>query len=413
MGVFDEYQSASFRGVPFLVPNENEDIAQKSATHDYVNSDKRDVEQFGKIPPVFKMEGVMHGDDAIQQRIRLRAALLVQGLGELVHPIYGAIQVKAMPASVRSSQTEMGVFKFSLEFAVSNDNVTPTPTTANEHTVTQSFLDVSDALNVALEANFVEPDKGSLLEVSANKTIDVALDVQTKINTTNNVESSGSSTFNRVADALQANAFKEAQQPSTMAESMGLLFSSALEVTGSPSQLTGAWTGLLDFGLGSNGATSDFDPVNTVSRLLKATNSNLLDEYTRLIVLASLYEAIAYTDFETVNDLTKSQELLDDRYNAYLEDAISLTEDAGLISIATDSTVSLTFATLRNIAREAMNTKAQNLFRVVDISPRRSSMVLTAYQYYGNLDTLDLLESLNDSVNVSGFNEDTISAVSK
>lgn len=413
MGVLEEYQGASFRGVPFLVPNESEDTGQKPVSHEYPNSDERFVEQLGKIPSTFKMEGIVKGNDAIQQRIRLREALNTPGLGDLVHPIYGTVRVKALPFSIRSSQTRMGEFVFSLEFAVSKENVTPSPETPTEQSVTQASLSVNFSLGVALQNNYVEPDGGSLLDTSANKTIDATTDVQTKINASTNLDPENASTFNRVADAILNNALIITQSADDLSENMGLLISAGLEVVDAPSELREAWTLMLSFGIGPNGITSEFDPVNTVSRLLAATNSNLLDEWTRLVALANLYEAIAYTDFTTVDKLTEAQKLLDDKHKNYLEDAISLTAEAGLVSIATDPEVRRTFIDLRNVAREAINTKSQNLWRVVSISPGRSSMALTAYRYYGNLDQLDLIKELNSSVNVGTFNEDELSAVSK
>lgn len=413
MGVLEEYQIASWRGVQFLVPNESEDTGQKSVLHEYPNSDERFVEQLGKIPSTFKMEAIIHGVLAIQERIRLKEALLVPGLGDLVHPIYGTVRAKALPFSIRSSQSRMGEFVFSLEFAVSKENVTPTPETATEQTVTQASLDVRDALNVALEVNYIEPDKGSLLDVSANKTIEVTEAMKDSINASTNQNPEEASTFNRVADAIIDNGFKVTQTSSLLGSSMDELITSSLEVVNAPSELRESWTLLLSFGIGTNGITSDFNPVNTVSRLLEETNSNLLDEWTRLVVLANLYEAIAYTDFTTVGELTQAQTLLDGKHKAYLKDAIPLTSNAGLTSIATDAGVRQSFTLLRNTAREAINTKAQNLWRVVTISPGRSSMALTAYRYYGNLDQLELIKKLNTSVNVGLFNEEELSAVSR
>ena len=411
--MLEEYQSASWRGVPFLVPNESEDTGQKSALHEYPNSDERFVEQLGKIPSTFKMEAIIHGEFAIQERIRLKEALLVPGIGDLVHPIYGTVRVKALPFTIRSSQSRMGEFILSLEFAVSKENVTPTPETATAQTVTQASLNVNIALNVALEENYVEPDGGSLLEASSDKTTDATEEVQSKINASTNLDPDNASTFNRVADTILDNSLIITQTAEGLSGNMGSLISAGLEVVDVPSGLRESWTLMLSFGIGPNGITSAFDPINTVSRLLGATNSNLIDEWTRLVALANLYEAIAYTDFTTVGQLTQAQTLLDDKYKAYLEDAISLTADAGLTSIATDADVRQTFLALRNTAREAINTKSQNLWRVVTIAPGRSSMALTAYKYYGNLDQLELIKELNSSINVATFNEEELSAVSR
>ena len=167
MGVFEQYQGASFRGVPFLVPNESENTGQKSVSHEYPNSDERFVEQLGLIPSTFRMDAIIHGENAIQERIRLKEALDTPGLGDLIHPIYGTVRVKALPYSIKSTQTRMGEFIFSLEFARSKENVSPSPDTPTSQSVTQIALETAEAITVALAANYVEPKKGGLLDSSA------------------------------------------------------------------------------------------------------------------------------------------------------------------------------------------------------------------------------------------------------
>lgn len=407
MSVLEQYQGASFRGVPFLVPTESEDRGQKEVDHNYPNSDERFVEQLGRIPSIFKMEGIVHGDDAIQQRIRLAEALDTPGLGDLVHPIYGLVRVKASPYSIRSTQTKMGEFIFSLEFKVSKENVSPSPETATPQSVTNIALEVAISVDAALEDNYIAPKSGSLLTSSADKVTSISDDVNAKINAVTDLDSDTLATFNRVSRTITSTAFKIAQSPTDLANSLSSLYSTALQVVDTPSRLSEAWKTLLD------NVEAITDPTDTVPRDNKVTNENMLDEHTRLNVLLNLYEAQAYKDFLTIAELEQALEFLNSKYEEYLNDAIQVTTDAGIVSIVNDPTVRNTFANLRNTAIEAFNQKAQNLWRVVTISPGRSSMSLTTYKYYGNLDNLDLIIDLNSDVNVATFNKSELSAVSK
>lgn len=407
MGVLEQYQGASWRGVTFLVPREDESGGQKSVSHEYPNSDERFVEQLGRMPAIFKMEGTVHGDDAIQQRIRLKEALDTPGLGDLIHPIYGTVRVKALPYSIRSTQTRMGEFIFSLEFARSKENVSPSPDTLTSQSVTQIALATAEAIAVALEVNYVEPKKGDLLDSSANKVISVTDDVNSKVNSVTGLESDTLSTFNRTSKAITNTAFRIAQTPTDISNSMSALYRTALEVVDTPDKLSDAWKALLD------NVEAITNPTDTVARKNRVTNLNLFDEYARMNALLNLYEAESYKDFATTAELDEALALLESKFQEYIEDAVTVTEDAGIASMTADPTVRQTFLNLRNTFNEVMNTKEQNLWRVVTISPGQSSMSLTAYKYYGNLDNLDLIKDLNTGVNVGLFNETELQAVSK
>ena len=106
MSVLEQLQPASFRGIPFLVNAETKTGGKKTVTHEYVGSDKRFTEELGLLPPSFSIEAVIHGNEAISTRLLLEDALDEPGLGILVHPVYGAIEVKSTIYSVNSNQTK-------------------------------------------------------------------------------------------------------------------------------------------------------------------------------------------------------------------------------------------------------------------------------------------------------------------
>ena len=85
----EKLNQASFRGIPFLVPNETAIRGQKVAIHEYPNLNKRFAEPLGKKPPIIELVCIIHTKDFFQRRADLELALETPGLGELIHPFYG------------------------------------------------------------------------------------------------------------------------------------------------------------------------------------------------------------------------------------------------------------------------------------------------------------------------------------
>ena len=127
MALFDELQSASFKGVSFLVESTTTNAGRKTVTHEYPNTNIRFVEDLGESQEVYQITGIITGTDYIQNRDALIAALKSAGRGELVHPFFGSVQVTAKPYSLSENMTNLGIARFSMTFEKSDDSIYPNP----------------------------------------------------------------------------------------------------------------------------------------------------------------------------------------------------------------------------------------------------------------------------------------------
>lgn len=237
--------------------------------------------------------------------------------------------------------------------------------------------------------------------------------VQTSVNSITSPIESNAATFNRIVNTLTGIVTVTAQNATDLKIALQNTYNSALVIVNNPSLLTNAWAGLLNFNIGSSGNSSDVGPVNTVQRQRKESNESIIDEHTRIMALINLYESSAYTAFTTINEIETARATLDDAYNRYMELAITEANAALVASLAANANVRATMADLRNKSRINFDIQEQNVWKVVTIQPGISSMALTAYQYYGKLDTVDGLIGLNPEINVGAILVNEIQAVSK
>lgn len=123
MGWRERFDSqGSFRFVPFFVRSSDFSSGTRVGVHEFANRDLPYHEHLGRRQRVYRVEAVVLGDDYLEQRDRLIAALergpagneRVGGL--LVHPHFGRLTAVCSSFSVRESANEGGAAFFDLEF---------------------------------------------------------------------------------------------------------------------------------------------------------------------------------------------------------------------------------------------------------------------------------------------------------
>lgn len=127
----DQMQQGSFRGVPFLLDVEClTQIGRRGQVHEYPLRDTPYGEDLGRRARQFNVDCLVIGDDYMDQRDALIAALETKGAGTLVHPYYGTKSVVVFsPAEVRESTREGGLARFRIPFEESGEKLEPASTT--------------------------------------------------------------------------------------------------------------------------------------------------------------------------------------------------------------------------------------------------------------------------------------------
>lgn len=103
---------ASFRGIRFYVPKDSLDEGRRTIDHQWVDSNRRYAEDNGFIPPEFKLNIILTGQNLPGQVAALRAALNAPGPGTLKHPWAGVHRCSVKgPHKIEREDTDSGVVK--------------------------------------------------------------------------------------------------------------------------------------------------------------------------------------------------------------------------------------------------------------------------------------------------------------
>lgn len=125
MGWKDDLQDASFRGVLFECTSTNDAVSKSLAIKQAPYSNKASVEDMGNDPRKISIEAIYTGDDYKIWLDALEAALLATGSGELIHPIYGVMNVNVANYSIGHIAEEVDACKISIEFTQAEDKARP------------------------------------------------------------------------------------------------------------------------------------------------------------------------------------------------------------------------------------------------------------------------------------------------
>lgn len=108
---------ASFRGVPFFIPNSRRASGRRQAEFELAASDITEREDLGLLNGPIDIEGVYVGDDYIAVEAALRAAFETPGPGTLQHPWYGPLLVElTAPGETNFDADSLRSFRFRATF---------------------------------------------------------------------------------------------------------------------------------------------------------------------------------------------------------------------------------------------------------------------------------------------------------
>ena len=112
----DQLLQASFRGVPFFIRYiEDLGLGRRPSITDFPFRDEPDIKDMGGQSKAYRFAAYVIGDDYMDKRDALLAALNQAGPGRLVHPYFGEIDVQMGNCSALQSAEEAGMCRFSIE----------------------------------------------------------------------------------------------------------------------------------------------------------------------------------------------------------------------------------------------------------------------------------------------------------
>ena len=93
MGWKTELLDASFRGVPFEVESVQDDGEKSIVVHEYPYRAGAEIEDLGRKARRIRITALFWGEDYLSGIASLVKAFEETGKGELIHPVFGSVQV--------------------------------------------------------------------------------------------------------------------------------------------------------------------------------------------------------------------------------------------------------------------------------------------------------------------------------
>lgn len=426
--IFEELNECKFKDKSFLFLSETTNSGKKTIAHEFPNSNERFTEELGEIPPTFNIRALIYG--TIADRISFENILRTPGIGVLTHPIYGDVECVATNFTVTSSQTSIGEFIFNINFETSKVEIIPSPQILDKSAIRSNINSTKDSLGDRFEKQFKSPSTSENLIAMAGSINLFVSTVQENISKILNPNREKIADFKRVVDTITDGVWTIASNATLIKDTVFDLVVSVENLVGTPSELKAFLSEMVKFNnqndsnvsnvITNYNGTNDaiqITPIDTVPRMELANNSSIFDELVKITCFSILNESYGDTNFNTDIEINSGIEDLNNLYNNLIRDAssyIDLTTQyqlpdgsiLNLSSLTMDHQVLVDINTLRTTTKKVLDEKLKNSWKVTEITQKNiSSMLLTTYRYFGNLDNKEVIISLNPEDNVSGFKE--------
>lgn len=381
----DNLQTASFRGVAFLIGDLDTEGGRKNITREYPNSDRRTNEDLGLLGKTFTLNGVIKTQEDFTEKNRLIAALEQSGPGELVHPTFGTVTVSLSgPYRVSERIGELGVARFSMTFERTDSPIFPTQTSVKPSLI-------KDESDTAIDG--VATDVADTFEVSTSSTSNytAAREKLQSIGSTfqeiGRATSAVTSTISQYTasvtnfiDGITRNIF----EPAELAASIKDMFLELDQIA--PNAIAQFELAKQLFGFGSSDTLVQ---PTTVARQQRADNQLLLNNAITANALSLAYNNAANIDYANELEVLEARQTLEAEYQDIIEDNI----------LSGDTLDAL--ANLRNSSRLFFEDISITVSKIRPVTVNTIPMSVLSYQYYGSTDNTEALIDLNAIADVS------------
>lgn len=396
MTIINQLFPASFRGVSFYVMDSNMESGRKQVTHEFPNSNRRYVEDLGRFQNIYKMTALITGNGYayIQQRNALQQALEQPGIGQLVHPFYGTLQVVPKQYSVQEGILTLGEAIFSLTFERSDTPLVPQGDNSNLSKIALLVTALLAAFSGNIASGFSLFGGYPNNYLSAQNII-AAIGNAFGINTTIFTQNSGSiNQYNALLNQYQTGVNTMIANPTLLGSQTIGLFSGIDDLISDPAARLNVYSGFYNF-------YNNVPPVapTTFELLQRQNNINLLAGTIQAAALVQSYQAASLINYTNIDQLNAVQSQLEAQYQAVVNNG-SLSSD-----------LEYQILNLRNEMRIFFQNEALNVNNIVSVTTNTQPITTLVYQYYGNLDNVDTIAGLN-SIGSSAFIEGLVDILS-
>ena len=395
--------SARFRDAVFYFSGSASTTGgRKTITREFPGTDRRYVEDLGLLNKTFKIAAIVTTE---QEKDKLIAALETPGIGQLSHPTFGLIDVTAQPYTVVDNIQNLGYCSFDLTFEVSQENIYP-EVNANNISFLQSKISFLDS---SILANF------------ANKIGISPETLQTAINTATNILN----TFQKATALVdqvrnEVIAVKETvvalvQAPAAFIGAIKSTIKSVTTFFNDPLAAFDVLKGMFSFT-----SKKKSKPV-TKKAIEQQRVEETITQAVNTLVLSAIYDTLTQIDFENNVQLEDIKNQVEELYENIIdnptdflidipeEEYDEIEEEREITENESEELQSTSvlenLQEVRQQSVDILSEKENTVARVIEVTVYNTTLDEFVFSYYGNLDYLDKIESMNDiedRSNISG-----------
>lgn len=142
---WQQLQPGSWRGCGFVMLSMQNKAGRRTTVHEYPYRDTVWVEDLGRLPRRFGLQGFLVGDDVYQQRDAMLKACEQAGAGTLVHPTMGSMQCVLVEFDLIDRAERGRYVELSMAFVLAGDVLYPTASQDTAQQVQASVAGLTSA----------------------------------------------------------------------------------------------------------------------------------------------------------------------------------------------------------------------------------------------------------------------------
>jgi len=374
---------------------------KKLSTHEFPNRDRAYVEELGLSALSISIQGEIYVPQNNKAILDLTKIATEEGSGELIlerekfiNMVCGGIDIN--PSLI----TAIGMQPYTITFIQTEPTITSTNNDVNvgyvERLKNRVFTQNKTAFinkKAALLAKYPTLSKNIAATKDALASIPKISSEMLSLAKTVQGSASGFSEFTNTLNVFVANAGTLINSPSVLAESIGFSMASLETAFDGALALFGVSKSMTSFQVNTDayyGTSSTKDIIDT--------NRNLINDNIVTTALAQCYFASVNIDYESVQDLEDNRIFLESVYESL--DIERLDED-----------LYQTLNELRVIANKTLDNIALQLPSIATYDITQRPLARFVYGLYGNLDNLDLTDTLNNAKDVSMLSGEVLALV--
>jgi prophage DNA circulation protein len=386
-----DLKRAKYKGVEFLFADMPTTGGNRLIKFNYPGSDKQAIERQGKVPRTFNMTAIIPHDNYYLHRDLLLRVLEDGEKGTLTHPTFGDVEnVINGQYTLTERLTELGRAEISIPFEV--DDAPGIPQQSGN--LASQVQAQSDLLNAQLAA-----DLGGTYDVDLSFSGNFSDALENLGNVSESFAQASEfaepvaenvSAFRASINTFSSSAGNLIQVPADLATSVGGLFEDLNNLYSTPETLLGAFDLLFPFG--------EDDPevqTNTVGRVQRKQNRDLMRANIRVQALSYSYLNAAEAEYDTTEDLELAQDNLEAQYLDARNNQLLSNEALEALD------------RVRVQAQKALDAARVNTRSIITIETPLIPLTILVYDYYGATDLVETIAELN-SINQNAFVEGEI-----